>query len=94
MTDKVKPATRRALLVGAVTLAGLPVLGQARQARAAGALPKVNAKYQDHPNGAYKCDTCTYWVAGPKADATGSCKVVAGPIAPDAWCILFAPRPA
>jgi hypothetical protein len=94
MTEDDKPAaTRRSLLIGAATLAGLPILAQPRQARAAGTLPKANAKYQDHPNGANKCDICTYWVPGPKAGAPGTCKVVAGPIAANAWCILFAPKP-
>ncbi|HLZ82323.1 MAG TPA: hypothetical protein VKQ54_02070 [Caulobacteraceae bacterium] len=92
MTDDAKPATRRTLLIGAATLAGLPLLAEPRQARAAG-LPKANAKYQDHPNGANKCDICTYYIAGAKPSAAGTCKVVAGPIAPNAWCILFAPKP-
>jgi hypothetical protein len=91
--EDVKPATRRMLLIGAATLAGLPLLAEPRQARAAG-LPKANAKYQDHPNGKNRCDICTYWIQGPKPGADGACKVVAGPIAPQAWCILFAPKPA
>ena len=93
MTDDVKPATRRALLIGAATLAGLPLVAEPRRARAAGTLPKANAKYQDHPNGANKCDNCTYWVAGATPAAAGTCKVVAGPVAPNAWCILWAPKP-
>ena len=93
MTDDVKPAaTRRTVLIGGATLAGLPLVAGPRQARAAG-LPKANAKYQDHPNGPNRCDICTYWVAGPKASAPGTCKVVAGPIAPNGWCILYAPKP-
>lgn len=93
MTEKVKPATRRTLLIGAATLAGLPILAEPRHARAAGTLPKVNAKYQDHPNGANRCDICTYWIAGATPKADGQCKVVAGSVAPNAWCILFAPKP-
>jgi hypothetical protein len=95
MTEDDKPvATRRALIFGAATLAGLPILAQSRQARAAGTLPKANAQYQDHPNGKNRCDNCTYWIQGSKPGADGACKVVAGPIAPQAWCILFAPKPA
>jgi hypothetical protein len=94
MTEKVRPeATRRTLLIGAATLAGLPILAQPRRADAAGTLPKVNAKYQDHPNAGNRCDGCTYWIPGPRADAAGQCKVVAGSIAPSAWCILYAPKP-
>jgi hypothetical protein len=95
MTDKVNPATRRSLLIGAATLAGLPILARPRAASAAGGtLPKTNAKYQDHPNGGNKCSGCVYWIPGAKPDAPGLCKVVAGPIAANAWCILYAPKPA
>jgi hypothetical protein len=94
MTESVRPAaTRRTLLIGAAIAGGLPLAVGPRQARAAGTLPKTAAKYQDHPNGANKCDNCVYWLAGPKPSAEGTCKVVAGPVAPNAWCILFAPKP-
>ena len=85
--------TRRVILLRAATLAGLPMLGQAGVAHAAGTLPKASAKYQDHPNGANRCDLCTYWVAGASPTAAGQCKVVAGPVAPSGWCVLFAAKP-
>ncbi len=93
MSDKIKPATRRTVLIGAATLAGLPLLAQPLTAKAAGTMPKANVKFQDHPNGANKCSTCTYFVPGGSPTAVGACKVVAGPIAPNAWCVLFAPKP-
>jgi hypothetical protein len=93
MTDRFRPATRRTLLIGAATLASLPVLAAPPRAAAAGTLPKANAKYQDHPNAGNKCDMCTYWVPGAKPAEDGQCKVVAGSIAPNAWCILYAPKP-
>lgn len=90
MTEKVNPAaSRRTLLIGAATLAGLPILAQPREARAAGTLPKANAKYQDQPKGAQQCDNCTYYIPG----SPPLCKVVAGAVAPKAWCILYAPKP-
>ena len=95
MTDDAKPVTRRTLLIAGATLASLTILSEPRQAPAAGGtFPKTNAKYQDHPNAGNRCDACAYWIAGDKPDAPGLCKVVAGPIAPDAWCTLFAPKPA
>jgi hypothetical protein len=92
MTDKTNPATRRALIVGAATLAGLPFLVQPKVAHAAGTLPKANAKYQEKPSGANRCGLCNYYIPGASATAVGQCKVVAGPISPTGWCTLFAPK--
>ena len=93
MTEISNPATRRNILIGAATLAGLPLLAAAGEARAAGALPKANAKYQSTPKGAARCDLCTYYIPGASPTAIGQCKVVAGPISPSGWCVLYAPKP-
>lgn len=93
MSDKPNPTTRRGVLVGAATLASLPLLAQPLQAQAAGTVPKANAKYQDHPNGANMCGKCNYFLPGADAKAPGLCKLVAGPISPTGWCTLFAPKP-
>jgi hypothetical protein len=100
MSEDFKPATRRAILIGAATLAGLPLLAAAGSAEAAGGtLPKANAHYVEKPNGAKQCSKCTYFLAGagPKGAGTkgaGLCKVVAGPILPTGYCLLFAPKAA
>ena len=92
MTSKINPSTRRAILLSAAALTGLPLLAGPKQAKAAG-MPQANVKYQNHPNGANSCAICTYFVPGASPTAAGSCKVVAGSIAPAAWCMLFAPKP-
>lgn len=92
MSSESKPTTRRTILIGAAALTGLPLLAASGAAHAAGTLPKANAHYQDHPNGTKHCSMCNYYVAGANPKAAGMCKVVAGPIAPNAWCTLFAQK--
>jgi hypothetical protein len=93
MSKDAKPATRRAILAAAAALAGLPVLAESSSARAAGTLPKANAKYQETPMNGADCAGCTYFIPGGGPKAPGACKVVAGPISATAWCILYAAKP-
>jgi len=90
MSSTSKPTTRRGVLIGAAVLTGLPILAVSEAAHAAGTLPKANAHYQDHPNGNKHCSMCNYYIPG--SPTAGQCKVVAGPINPNAWCTLFAPK--
>ena len=92
MSNVKKPASRRNVLAGVAALAALPLLAEPDAALAAGTLPKTNAKYQDKPNGANRCGKCNYFIAGANPTALGQCKVVAGPISPNGWCTLFAPK--
>ena len=82
--------TRRGLFA---ILPGLGLLLAGTAARSAGTMPKANVKYQDHPSGAAQCSKCAYFIAGANATAPGQCKVVAGPVAANAWCVLYAPKP-
>ena len=90
MTDEVKPASRRSIVVGAAALATAPFLLPA-QAQA-GVVTQANAKYQPKPKGASHCAICNYFIAGPKPDANGTCKQVAGVISPNGWCQFFAKK--
>ena len=92
MPFKTTPATRRAVLIAAAALPAAAMFAQTETAQAAGVTPKANVKFQDHPNGANQCGKCNYFIPGAKPDAPGQCKVVAGPITPKGWCILFAPK--
>ncbi len=92
MSQDQKPTSRRTVLIGAAALGGLPLLAAAGVAHAAGTLPKANAKYQDHPNAGKHCAVCNYFLPGAKPTAVGQCKVVAGPISPNGWCTMFAPK--
>ncbi len=46
-------------------------------------MPKENAHYQDEPKNGQRCADCTHFVE-PNA-----CKLVAGTIAPNGYCVLF-----
>ena len=59
----------------------------------AGVVTQQNAKYQDKPKGPAHCSLCNYWIPGPKPEARGSCKQVAGSIAPQGWCQFYAKNP-
>ncbi len=53
------------------------------------------AAYVDSaPDPSKRCDVCVQWVPGASPTACGGCKVVKGPINPQGWCKLFAPKPA
>ena len=62
----------------------------ARSARAQeGKASKEAMRYQDKPNNAQRCDACVQFIPGPKPGADAACKIVAGPISPNGWCIEF-----
>lgn len=90
MTDEVKPASRRSIVIGATALAAAPFLAPTQAL--AGVVTQANAKYQDHPKGPSHCSICNYFIPGPKADANGTCKQVAGSISPNGWCQFFAKK--
>ena len=43
-------------------------------------------QYQDHPKDGQKCNMCAQWVE-PNA-----CKIVAGKISPNGYCVAYAPK--
>jgi hypothetical protein len=92
MSSSSTPTTRRGVLIGAAVLTGLPILAASEAAHAAGSTPKANVKFQNNPKGAQQCSKCNYFIPGASPTAPGQCKVVAGPIIPNGWCILFAAK--
>lgn len=82
-------STTRRFLLGA---APLLLAGAAAAAPAAAKIAKTDVKYQFTPHGAQRCGGCVSFIPGAGAAAPGTCKVVDGPIPPDGWCVLFAPR--
>ena len=56
---------------------------QLQRAAAQQKVAKLDARYQDHPNGAQHCALCAYYVA-PVA-----CKLVRGEVSPNGWCNFF-----
>ena len=87
MTDEVKPASRRSIVIGATAMAALPLV--LPTAASAGVVTQANAKYQNQPKGPAHCAICNYFIPGPKPDANGTCKQVAGAISPNGWCQFY-----
>ncbi|WP_239058863.1 iron oxidase [Acidithiobacillus ferrianus] len=90
MNEKSKTITRRDMLknmvagAGAVAVTTMMGVGVAD----AGVMAKAAVQYQDTPKGKDRCSTCANFIA------PHSCKVVAGNISPNGWCIAFVPKSA
>jgi hypothetical protein len=78
---------RRIVLMDIAALVAAPWL--ALPARAQSKATKQAMQYQDQPKNGQRCDGCMQFVAGGKAGAMGTCKVVEGPISPGGWCIAY-----
>lgn len=94
-TEHLKLSRRLALKAGAAAVAGIaaaPLLLKTNTASAAAKASKQSMKYQDHPNNGQQCSGCIQFIPGSSADAKGKCKVVAGDISPNGWCIAYAPK--
>ena len=71
--------------IGVASLAlGAPRLAQA------GKVDKSDFQYQDRPKNGKRCADCRQYVAA--AQGLGHCAIVDGEIAPEGWCLAFAPR--
>ncbi|MES2104794.1 MAG: high-potential iron-sulfur protein [Pseudomonadota bacterium] len=85
---------RRMLKQGAVALASLatmPLAGLQRDAVAGAS--RVDLYYQDHPKDGQRCADCAAFL--PPADANsslGACRVVAGQIDRNGWCMAFSKK--
>lgn len=77
--------SRRRFLAGAGLAAiGGTAAGCAHGPKMPGMVPKMEAQYQDHPNGLARCGICKHF-ASPNV-----CEVVAGPVSPDGYCKFYA----
>jgi hypothetical protein len=64
------------------------------EAEAAATIDKKASGYVTHPVGGKQCSTCALYIPA-KTNATkspGTCKLVKGSIAPNAWCKFFSPK--
>lgn len=96
MTSKTfDPSRRRLFRQGAVIAGGAALGGLMLKVEApaqTGTVAKSVAKYQDKPHGTQKCDGCVQYIPGKSSSANGTCKIVAGSISPNGWCMFFAPK--
>jgi hypothetical protein len=71
-----------------VMRAGLAAVGAAVAAstEAQEKIAQAMVQYQPTPKDGNKCSTCVNF------EAPASCKIVAGSISPNGWCIAYAPK--
>jgi High potential iron-sulfur protein len=71
-----------------VMRAGLAVVGAvvAPSTEAQEKIAQAMVQYQPTPKDGNKCSTCVNF------EAPASCKIVAGSISPNGWCIAYAPK--
>jgi hypothetical protein len=71
-----------------VMRAGLAVVGAvvAASTEAQEKIAQAMVQYQPTPKDGNKCSTCVNF------EAPASCKIVAGSISPNGWCIAYAPK--
>ena len=81
MSDQSALPRRRIVMIAASGI-GIVTL-QSRSARAQQKVAKLDARYQENPNGTQHCALCQYYVA-PVA-----CKRVRGEVSPNGWCTFF-----
>ena len=84
--------TRRGVLKAGLTAVGglAAAAGSARAAShgqrlAQDKIAQAQVQYQTSPKDGQECDKCVNW------EAPNGCKIVAGTIVPNGWCIAFAP---
>ena len=84
MTEKVEKAvSRRTVLIGGTAAVAATAL--AGTASAQDKIPQAAVMYQDQPKGDQRCDNCLHW------EPPNACAIVAGEIAPEGWCGVWAP---
>lgn len=88
----VKRLTRRAAIKNLIALPALASALAAGTTTVALADMRSQLKYQSTPKGKQKCSLCTLFVPGATATASGTCKVIPGPISPNGWCTAFTAR--
>lgn len=79
-------AARRCVLRAGLALLATGIIGGTALAQGGSKAAQSLVQYRDKPNGAAKCVGCANFVA------PNSCKVVAGTVDPNGWCLLYVPK--
>ncbi len=79
--------SRRRFLMVAALVAAFPFLARFVPVSAEEKHSKEYAAYQLEPMNGQTCSDCLHYIEG------GTCAVVEGSIALNAWCALYVPRP-
>jgi len=63
-----------------------------QESEAAAKTAQSAVQYVTHPVGGKKCSGCQFFQAGKTAKANGACKIVAGSISPNGYCVAYAAK--
>jgi len=86
MSHENQSSRRNVLKTGLGVLAAGTALAASRAATAQEKLAQNLVQYQATPKDGNKCSACVNF------EAPNACKIVAGTIAPEGWCVAFAPK--
>ena len=87
MQNRNGTSRRDMLRTGATIVAGIAGVAAASSAHPQDEkIAQELVQYQDKPKDGQKCNMCAQWVE-PNA-----CKIVAGVISPDGYCVAYAPK--
>lgn len=93
MSEPNENKTRRCVLKAGLAAVGGVAAAGAAQAAGAGAqrfaqdkIAPAAVQYQATPKNGQRCDACVNW------EPPNACKIVSGTIAPEGWCIAYAPK--
>ena len=75
------------IIAGTASLPAVAQSASTASAQGGGTVPKAQAKYQEQPKGDQSCAKCQQFVA-----ETSTCKVVAGRVSPQGWCMFWAKK--
>ncbi len=86
--------SRRLLLrrAGLVTVTSVILAGLMEKSAHADALQTQDSvSYQSTPSDGQHCGICKNFIPGAAGLPTGTCRVVAGAVSPDGYCLAFEP---
>lgn len=86
MTTRSDKTRRQVLHSGLAVAGGIAAVGVSAQAQAQEKIAQNQVQYQETPKDGNKCDMCVNW------QPPNACKIVAGTINPNGWCVAFAPK--
>jgi hypothetical protein len=86
MQNRNGSSRRDMLRTGMMIAAGVTGVAVASSARADEKIAQELVQYQNEPKDGQKCNMCAQWV-DPNA-----CKIVAGNINPNGYCVAYAPK--
>lgn len=86
--------SRKSVLINLLSLplAATAVAASVSAASADSKSPQNAVQYQDKPKGNAKCSGCKFYLPAKDAKAKGACKLVAGSISPNGWCVVYSAK--